>query len=208
MAEVYFDKTAKRYRYTANGRFVSRKIFLEIQQQFINHKIAQLTGLSEQFYNNPTKENLEKASQILKEIHIANGVIGAGGADKMFANDYLAIATTLKRHYGLTDNNPNPYGLRQLFEQLQNGEIKSVDVLRARLRLYGQSGSQSLHAVELNKKTIEGKTEAKRILGATDLHCNECISYAASGWGSLSSLVLPGTRCSCLTNCLCSVVYR
>jgi hypothetical protein len=206
--DVFYDKTAQRYRYVASGRFVARSTYIDIQKQFINQKIVELTAHSEEFFNNPTKENLEKASKILKDIHIANGVVGAGGADKMFANDYLAIASTLKRHYGLSDNDPKPYGLRQLFDQLQNGDVKSAEALRVRLRMFGQSGEQSKYAVEKNKQIVAGKTEAKRILGATDIHCSECLQYAARGWGSLSDLVLPGTRCSCLTNCLCSVIYR
>lgn len=209
--DVYFDTNVKRYRNrseSGKGRFVSRQVFIDIQKKFIVEKTDELVSLAQTFYDNPNKENLQRASLILKEIHIANGIIGANGVDKMAANDYLAIGRTLQRHYGLTDNESKAYGLIQLFAELKAGDVVSAELLSNRLRMYAQSGDQSRTAVEINKAKLNNKTEARRHLGATDQHCVSCLYYVGLGWQSIVDVVLPGTKCECLTNCKCTLEYR
>lgn len=211
---IYFDKATRRYRIktgTGKGTFVSRQVFIDIHERFIQKKSDELASLAETFFNNPSKANLEKAAGILKQIHISNGIVAAGGVDNMynlFANDYLAIGRTLRSHYGLSENKEQPFGLVFLFQQLKDGEVVSPKLLEHRLRMFAASGSQSGDAVTKNKEIIKGRSLARRILGATDNHCVSCLFYSNQGWIPISEVILPGQKCECHTNCKCSIEYK
>lgn len=208
---IYFDRGTRRYRIksgTGKGTFVKREVFVKLHQDYIDSRSKDLANLAEEFFKNPSKANLEKASRILKQIHVSNAIIAAGGVDKLYANDYLAIGRTLKSHYGLSENKGQPFGLVFLFQQLKNGEVSSPKLLESRLAMFALSGNQTKELITKNKKVLSGASEAKRMLGATDQHCVSCLFYSGQGWLPIAEIVLPGQKCECRTNCKCSLVYR
>lgn len=207
-APIKYDPSARQFRYLDSGEFASREAVAYQTSKYIRQQQAALVGLADAIYANPTDLALQKkAGEILKGIHIANGAIAAKGANKMYANDYLAIGNELANQYGLRDNFPSKYGLNFLMEDVATGRTSRAR-LGERLEMYSLSGKSSYFAVEVNKRKIDGLTEAKRLLGYTDKHCKECVRYAGLGWQAIEDTILPTKGCSCYTRCKCSLDYR
>lgn len=204
---IYYDRSVRRFRYS-NGSFASREAVIYQTKKYLRDTQKEFIGLSESLFRDPNNENIQRQLvEKLKAIHISNGVIAAGGSDKMFANDYLTIGRNLRSQYGQSENLPEKYGLRFLFEEIATGNVTPAR-LTQRLEMYAKSGKLSFFGVEQNKKQLEGKTEAKRVLGSTDHHCPECRQLSSIGYIPITQLVLPTQGCSCLTNCKCTVVYK
>lgn len=207
-APIKYDPQVRRFRYLDSGEFASREAVAYQTSKYIRQQQKELIGLADAIYANPTDLRLQKqAGEILKNIHIANGTVAAKGADKMYANDYLAIGNELASQYGLKRNFPEPYGLRFLMEDVATGKT-SRGRLEERLEMYSLSGKTSYFAVEVNKKKIEGLNEAKRLLGTTDRHCRDCVAYAGLGWQAIEDTILPTQACRCYTRCRCILDYR
>lgn len=143
----------------------------------------------------------------LKDIHLVNAILGNDGLEGLNSVDYLEIGNTLKAQYGLIDNSPKPYGLKYLIEDIKRGDVSEAK-LNQRLDMYAASGEISRDKAEVNSKFRDGYTLAKRVLGATHKHCDDCIRYAALGFVGIKSLPVPKTKCKCLSHCLCSIVYQ
>lgn len=207
-APIKYDTGAKQFRYADSGQFASREAVIYQTSKYIRQQQKELVGLTDAIYADPTNTGLQRrAGELLRNIHVANASIAAKGSDKMYANDYLVVATELKRQYGLIDNYPQEYGVNFLFNDVATGKT-SRNRLADRLEMYALSGKASYFAVEVNKATIAGATEAKRVLGYTDRHCKECVRYSQLGWQALEDVILPTKGCSCYTRCKCSLQFR
>lgn len=204
--KIIYDKTVRRFRYE-NGSFASREAVIYQSRKYLKNTQSEFIELGRQLYNKPGDPDIERQMvNKLKDIHITNGVIAAGGSDRMFANDFLTIGRVLRSQYGQSENTPSEYGLKFLYEEVINGKVSEAR-LTQRLEMYAKSGKTSYFAVEKDKRKQEGKTQAKRKLGSTDYHCKECKKFSSLGYVPISELVIPTQGCSCLTNCKCTVVY-
>lgn len=205
--KIIYDKTVRRFRYE-NGSFASREAVIYQTRKYLKTTQTEFISLGRQLYNNPDNPDIQRQMVAkLKAIHVTNGVIAAGGSDRMFPNDFLTIGRVLRSQYGQSENTPNEYGLKFLYEDIGNGKVSEAKLIQ-RLEMYAKSGKTSYFAVEKDKRKQEGKTEAKRVLGSTDYHCPECQRYSSLDYVPISELVIPTQGCSCLTNCRCSVIYK
>jgi hypothetical protein len=205
VGDLVYDARVKRFRYP-EGTFATDAAVKYQTNKFINSKKSELIGLAAQIRSNPRDQALQsKAASLLRDIHIAQASLAAGGPQNMFANDYLIVARILRSQYGMSDNVPSPYGLKYLFNDIASGKNSDAQ-LAQRLTMYGESGKVSYFAVELGKKTQQGYLFARRHLSPAE-NCKECIDYEGWGWVGINDLILPTQKCSCKSNCKCTVEY-
>ncbi len=204
--EIKYDSSVKRFRYP-EGSFASASAVKYQSEKFLAERQAYLVSLTPQLAADPNNITLQtEVANVIREIHITAGSLGAGGPQNLYANDYLILARGLKNQYGLTDNSPKEYGLRFLYQDISSGYTGEAR-LRQRLEMYAQSSKTAYYSVEVNKKTLEGQTQARRILGFGE-HCKECKDYSTYGWIGINDIILPTQKCSCFTNCKCTLEYR
>ena len=67
---------------------------------------------------------------------------------------------------------------------------------------------RSFYAADRRSQLEAGKTEERRILGATEYHCTVCPDWAERGWLPIGSNPIPGTHEECFGNCYCHIEYR
>jgi hypothetical protein len=94
------------------------------------------------------------------------------------------------------------FSLTEKFEDKANLSV-SWAMFAVSVGMYFKSVRGAAYQVKALK---DGDQLARRILGATDQHCNQCLLYAALPPMKLKDMVVPGAHCSCYTNCLCMLV--
>lgn len=204
--EIIYDRTVKRFRYP-EGTFASAAVVEYQSKRFLNERQDYLVSLAPRLAANPTDVKLQKeVAETLRDIHVTAATIAAGGPQYMYANDYLIVARGLKNQYGLTDNNPKEYGLKFLYQDISTGYTGESRLVE-RLRMYSQSSKTAYYSVEVNKRIIDGSTQARRVLGFAE-HCRECKDYSTYGWIGINDIIIPTQKCSCYTNCKCTLEYR
>lgn len=210
---IYWDAKAKRYRYKGGdpgqpikGTFVKRSEVLALQRQRLQDLKDSLPSFAEKVARQQIGVQREVAD-VVKQIHILEATLYKGGFDKLTERDLGIIGAELKKQYysGRDELSGKPYGLKQLVADAPNNTIQQ---LRNRLTMFGESGQISKNRVEIAEKKAQGLTQKYRILNPAD-HCSECIYYASIGVVDINddSVPLPKTRCTCRVNCKCSIVY-
>lgn len=206
MVKLVYDARVKRFRYP-EGSFASAAAVQYQTEKFLKTKQSELVMLANRLANDPLNVTLQKeVASTLKDIHITAGALAAGGSNNLYANDYLVLARGLKRQYGLTDNDPQEYGLKYLYQDIATG-YTSESQLTNRLKMYANSSKTAYNEIERVKKKDAGFTEGLRQLAFGE-HCKECQLYSSFGWVGIDKLILPTMGCSCLTNCKCTIIYR
>jgi hypothetical protein len=74
--------------------------------------------------------------------------------------------------------------------------------------MFANSGELSASVIRERLAKDNGYTSMRRVLGVTDIHCPDCVSFANAGWVGIGKLPLPKTDCQCFSNCKCRVEYR
>lgn len=214
---ITYDVETKRYRYKGNnkpgepitGSFVSRDSVLKLQKDYLDKVTQKFIDLAPKIKAGEIGAYKE-AAELLKRIHVSQGIIAANGIDNLTNSQLGTIGGILKQQYnaGKDPVTGKPYGLKRLFKEIQLDPNYSEAKLKQRLQLYAQSGEITRETVRQSIQAQKGLTEMKRVLGVTDNHCPECVEYASREWTIIGGLPLPKTRCSCRANCLCSIIYR
>lgn len=205
VGELVYDARVKRFRYP-EGTFATDAAVKFQTEKFVRARQKELVELAGPLRERPRDQTLQnKAAGLLRDIHIAQASLAAGGPQFLYANDYLIVGRALRSQYGLSDNAPAPYGLRYLFNDIATGK-GSEKRLAQRLTMFGESGKVSFFGVQVNKRLIEGFTHARRHLSPAE-NCRECIEYSGYGWVGLQDLIWPTQKCSCKSNCKCTVEY-
>jgi hypothetical protein len=205
LGDLVYDPRVKRFRYP-EGKFATGAAVKFQTEKFIRARQSELIGLAGQIRERPGDVALQtKAADLLRDIHVAQASLAAGGPQFLYANDYLIIGRALRSQYGLSDNSPSPYGLRYLFNDVASGKVSEAQ-LANRLSMFGESGKVSFYGVQVNKRAIEGFTHARRHLSPAE-NCRECIDYAGYGWVGIRDLIWPTQKCSCKSNCKCTVEF-
>lgn len=204
--DITFDRKTKRFKYP-DGKFATQEAVIYQASKYLKEQQARLIRLGSELNSRPSDLNIQREiGDTLREIHIVGAVIAAKGRDKLYANDYLIIARNLRSQYGLSDNMPDEYGLSFIFKEITSGAVKPARLIQ-RFEMYAKSVKTTIFGIERQKKTDQGLTEARRILGNGE-HCAECRTYSNYGWVGIDKVILPTQQCSCLTNCLCRLEYR
>ncbi|NJL54531.1 DUF1073 domain-containing protein [bacterium] len=150
-------------------------------------------------------EFMLKVANNLKDIHILQAIRGNNRVELADKGKRL-IASNLADQFYAGKEGKDKFGLVELAKDMTR-EVTPGEISK-RVGMFGQSGKISRLGVEMQNQIDSGVKEGLRILGASDMHCPECIEYAARGWQSLDKVILPTQGCSCKTNCQCSMIYR
>lgn len=215
-SEIYYDYKVKRFRFSGGspaspqrGTFISRADAIELQRNYLSRITREFVSLAPRIISGEIGVYKE-AGELLKKIHLSNTIIEAGGIDRLTQSQLGTIGNILKKQYyaGKDDETGKSYGLKHLFKEVAATPDYSKSMLTNRLTMYAESGKISGSTVKQSIELLNGKTEMKRILGATDAHCEDCLRYASASYQPIGVLPLPKTACRCRTRCLCTVVYR
>jgi len=94
--------------------------------------------------------------------------------------------------------------LQRFAEDLQSGKLSEKQI-RSRIELYAMATKSSYEMGRIEIKKTTGQRFGRRLLGRTDIHCEDCIEYALRGWQRIEDIILPGVDCQCGSRCLCSI---
>ncbi len=133
----------------------------------------------------------------LKESHLRNAAIGAGGVTNLTPVHYGKVGAGLKKQYKF---------LHGFGEDLAEGKLTPKQAIR-RAGSYAKSAKTSFFEAEF---TSRGKVGfyAKRLLDAQSRHCQSCISYQRLQWTLIQLVTPPGTDCECGGRCRCRLIFR
>ncbi|MEO1145161.1 MAG: hypothetical protein AAFY26_06150 [Cyanobacteria bacterium J06638_22] len=203
-----WDRRAQRFRHRSNGQFVARQTTLRIAERARNAAIADLQALGRQLNEGriSTHDFHQQASLTIRQIHVQQAVLGAGGSDRVSSETWLAIGRNVKKNIATgVDEDGRRYGLRELLKEVQDGSVSDRQLL-ARLQLYANSGKESYWQANINHAIAQGETWGERVLNEEAENCECCPVYAAMGPVPLDQIVLPTQKCPCGPNCRCRIV--
>jgi hypothetical protein len=195
-----YDTRTARYRDKNTGRFLSKRDALLLTQRSVATAAESMATL-----NNNLAQGVIKLDQwqrefasLLKTVHLAQYILGRGGMQNVFPADFLAVARTLKAEYRFLDG---------FARDLAAGRLSEAQ-FRARARLYLNKTVNSYWSGANRAQEVGPQPGEMRRLLAPVENCPECIAYARAGWVPVGTLPMPTERCSCRSNCRCSVDYR
>jgi hypothetical protein len=216
IGNIIYDSKTKRYRYKRGnkpgepitGSFISRGDVVQMHQDYLAIARQQFIDLAPKIKQGKAGAFTE-VSELLRSIHVTNAIIEARGIDNLTTSDLGKIGSILKKQYHQgKGKDGKSYGLKFLFQDIVDNPNYSTALLTNRLKMFSNSGEISASAIKERIAKDKGYTSMRRILGVTDIHCDDCIKYFRSGWVGIGELPLPKTECQCFTNCKCRVEYR
>ena len=193
-----WDSKLARYRDKKTGRLLSRKIILALTKGRVRSAQADMDQSITDLINGNLslrdwhRDNAER----LKTLGVQGAILGRGGKDRTQVEDYLEVGRELK-------DNQYPR-LRQFAKDLRDGKLSKREA-KARMKMYAGSFRIHLSRAQKSAKREAGYKFGQRFLGACSPHCAECVAYAARGVVPAKDVVPIATRCSCLSNCCCSI---
>ncbi|NEP60318.1 MAG: hypothetical protein F6K31_25500 [Symploca sp. SIO2G7] len=208
--DYYYDRKTNRYKYKDTNRFAPKQAILALTKKYRDHSKADLIKLAHQYHSGQLSlEQFQRlAASNIKQIHLAEAILGAGGVEVMTPARFLIVARQLKRQYytGIDPLTRDRFGLKHLAADIVDGISEAQ--LANRLRMYGDAAKVSFWSVKTDVARSQDNTEARRVLGRTHQHCEQCLRYAALGWVSIEQLILPTQQCECRSQCKCTVEFR
>lgn len=140
-----------------------------------------------------------RMARSIKNIHTSELALARGGMFHMTDADRARAAQMIR------------FQLERLVnfsEQIQSGKINlNSKWFRRRAGMYGDAGKTTYwNGVRQNSVEL-GMTQERNMLGITERHCPGCLDETDRDWVDIGTLKPVGTR-TCLTNCLCNVVFR
>ncbi|WP_414755570.1 hypothetical protein [Anabaena sp. CCY 9910] len=196
---LIFDPNSHRYRDSETGRFVKAGDISQLIDREVNRAEVRLKGharlLAQGKINIP--EFQARMAQTLKEAHLRNAAVGAGGVKSLTPTHYGKVGAELKKQYKY---------LYQFGKDLADGKLTSKQAIR-RAGMYAASARTSFHEAEF---TSRGKVGfyAKRLLDPQAKHCDACIAHQRPNWTLIQLITPPGVDCQCGGRCRCRLVFR
>ena len=194
-----FDPKSHRYRDAETGRYVKYSQVLEVVDVEVNRLEVRLKGHARLLSQGKIDiaEFQTRMAQSLKESHLRNAAVGAGGTEQLSASHYGKVGAQLKAQYKYLHN----FG-----EDLSAGKLTPEQAL-SRAGSYSKSAKTSFFAAEFTSRDKVG-FYVKRLLDAQSNHCQSCISYQRLQWTLIQLVTPPGVDCECGGRCRCRLVYR
>lgn len=197
--QYQFDPNSHRYRDIKTGRYVRQVDVMRVVDEEVNRLEVRLKGHARLLAQGKidVAEFQTRMAQSLKESHLRNASLGAGGVKALTPVHYGKVGAQLKKQYGFL----NGFG-----QDLADGKLPPEQAIR-RAGSYAKSAKTSFFEAEF---TSRGKVGfyAKRLLDAQSRHCQSCISYQRLNWTLIQLITPPGVDCECGGRCRCRLVFR
>lgn len=189
-SSLYYDKDINRYRSRKNGQTVSlSKVLKDLADYRASVKVK-------------SSSSFDQIKAKLTELSVTHYVVGRGGLLVSNKKELRRLSDSIDDQISLTGD----YSLQLLFRRYKNNEITEAMFFYRLGQFFKSAKTQFWHGT---LEAQQGKTEYKRVLGATDRSCPECLAMARAGWTPIANgVVLPTQQCSCINNCRCSLVFR
>lgn len=197
--QLQFDPNSHRYRNIETGRYVSQVDVMRVVDEEVARTEVRLKAHARLLSQGKidVAEFQTRMAQTLKESHLRNASVGAGGIKQLSPVHYGKVGAELKKQYKYLDG----FG-----KDLADGKLTPEQALR-RAGSYAKSARTSFFEAEF---TSRGKVGfyAKRLLDAQSKHCQSCISYQRLQWTLIELVTPPGVNCECGGRCRCRLVFR
>ena len=210
LPQFTYDRRLARYRYKDSGRLLSLAAVQAISQRRVGAIASDMRTLGSLLLDG--KMSLatwqEAMAHSISEMGSWSFTIARGGQHVMGEADYLRLRSHVSRQLdfltGFATDLSRGSSIAPSGSQVQMTRARFL----ARLELYCKSGNAAKAiAQDEAAKRDRGAVAMRRILGASDRHCQSCLSYASMGVQAIGRLPLPGESCECGNRCLCSVKY-
>lgn len=198
--QVSYDRNQGRYRDGNTGRFVSRDRILRL----VDEEAAQLSTRMQAHARNLTAGNIDlptfqrRAAEDLKLSHVRSTILGSGGRSLTTSQAYGSTGRLLRDQYQFLDG---------FSRDLAAGKLTTGQAI-ARAGLYGASTRSAFHQSEKIARDREGFKLAKRVLDSAAQHCEDCLSYATTGFVPIEQIVPIASQCRCRARCRCSIIFK
>lgn len=208
--ELTYDPRSQRWRYRDSRKFAPMAAVKSQSSRYIASESESLQKLGRDFNDGKIDlaEFQRSAAQHVKHIHLGQAVTALSKQSDLSPEVFLEVGRQLKKQYytGRDWQTGKPYGLKYLAQDIQAGKVTPAQLLY-RLAMFANSGTKSYWGVKQMLAIRDGYTEARRVLGLAE-HCLECAIMASQGWKPIREIAPIGERCSCRSNCKCSIEYR
>jgi hypothetical protein len=201
MPSFSFNPGSQRYQWSSGdkkGQFVSKADLDGLMDGYNDQQADAIQAITKRMLNKRIGVNnwiLEMAGA-LKPAHINAYTIGIGGKEQLNSSEYGKIGAILKEEYQY---------LRQFGRDILDQKLTRKQI-EARANLYAESLYRSFEKGRESGHRANGYNWERRIRNAAD-SCDDCIGYAAQGWGTIGQFPTPGEQCQCKRNCRCTKEY-
>lgn len=194
-----FDPSSHRYRDTETGRFVKVADVTRLIDAEVNRLEVRLKGHARLLASGKIDiaEFQTRMALSLKESHLRNAAVGAGGVKQLTPTHYGKVGAELKKQYKFL----NGFG-----QDLADGKLTPEQAIR-RAGSYAKSAKTSFFQAEFTSRGKYG-FYVKRLLDAQSHHCASCISYQQLQWTLVQNVIPPGVDCECGGRCRCRLLYQ
>jgi hypothetical protein len=194
-----FDSQSHRYRDTETGRFVKVADVTRLIDTEVSRLEVRLKGHARLLAQGKIDiaEFQTRMALSLKESHLRNAAVGAGGTKQLTPTHYGKVGAQLKKQYKY---------LHGFGQDLASGKLTPEQVF-SRAGSYAKSAKTSFFESEFTSRGKYG-FYAKRLLDAQSRHCASCISYQKLTWTPIKDVVAPGVDCECGGRCRCRLIFR
>jgi len=210
LPELTYDPRSQRWRYRDSRQFASMSAVRVQSERYIKAESESLQKLGRDFTDSKVSlsEFQRLAAQHVKHIHLGQAITALSKQSDLSPEIFLEVGRQLKKQYyaGRDWQTGKSYGLKYLAKDMQAGKVSPAQ-LQHRLTMFANSGAKSYWGVKHILAIRDGYTEARRVLGLAE-HCLECVIMAGQGWKPIQEITPIGERCSCRSNCKCSIKYR
>jgi hypothetical protein len=192
--EYEFHRPSARYRYKDTKRFVSREAVKKLTQKAINQSEKQLSVIADALVDKSLTvgEWEGQTRAVLKQLHVWQYTLGAGGQHNLSDRDYALMGNRLKNEYKY---------LHRFAQELLDGTVSEAQ-FRYRLGLY-LNATDNTHELGINESHYNAGFRWERRVRTKEKSCYPCIGMALGGWRPIGFYPEPGNDCYCRSNCGC-----
>ncbi len=209
LPEIYYDVRSQRWLYRDTKQFAPLVAVQAQAKKYLEEQKRSLILIGKNYIEGriSLREFQDNTANKLKKIHLTQMIGALEKQEDVTAERFLLIGRNLRSQYyaGKDQLTGESFGLKYLVQDLIAGKV-SQKQLAARLGMYAESGTVSFWGVRVDIAK-DKYTHAKRVLGKTHKHCDECLSYSGRGWEAIANIILPTVACSCRSRCKCSLVF-
>lgn len=196
-----WDRSARRYRSQATGRYVARNTVVNLLESHVNGGDQRIEALTTAFYEGRIAPSVfaEQMRTQLKRLHLQNAALGAGGWDRLTPADYGRVGQRLRTDYAR---------ITRLANDVQSENVTLPQALNRAAGYVGNSRvafwetDRAAQVAEPGMVIIE-----RRVISARE-SCRDCLNYYAMGWQPIGVLPVPGVASACQTHCRCRMERR
>lgn len=199
-----FNAKEQRYRSLRTGRYVARNRIVELLESSVAGRERRLyAGVRAVVDGTISPEVwLTRTKTLLKRQYLQNSALGAGGWDRLTAQDYGRIGGKLGRQYRYLE------GLR---DGVADGTVSEAQAL-SRMKMYAGNARAEYYEIERERlppaAPDKARIERRRLGASKSGPCEDCERYADAGWQLEGRLPVPTVGSVCDGACRCDLVRR